>query len=174
MTHQTRQRFINLLLSNFGEPVWIVASVSCSKLTGAAPRVVFFRVRHVLRSEMVFCIRWFVTSGYLSYCCLSIIFNQSAHSPLTSDINKAFSSTQLPIANSLQLLIQMHQIVIAKSELTPPFFIAFVHSQPYSIRITKLSSIKCIAQIRTFGLCCFVVNKSLPMIPNCIYFQKAK
>ncbi len=29
-THQTRQRFSNLLLSNFGEPVWIVASVSCS------------------------------------------------------------------------------------------------------------------------------------------------
>ncbi len=33
-----------------------------------------------------------VTSGYLRYCCLSIISNQSAHSPLTSDINKAFSS----------------------------------------------------------------------------------
>ncbi len=27
-----------------------------------------------------------VTSGYLSYCCLSIISNQSAHSPLTSDL----------------------------------------------------------------------------------------
>ncbi len=38
-----------------------------------------------------------VTSGYLSYCCLSIISNQSAHSLLTSDINKAFSSTQLPL-----------------------------------------------------------------------------
>ncbi len=38
-----------------------------------------------------------VTSDYLSYCCLSIISNQSAHSPLTSDINKAFSSTQLPL-----------------------------------------------------------------------------
>ncbi len=36
-----------------------------------------------------------VTNGYLSYCCLSIISNQSVHSPLTSDINKAFSSTQL-------------------------------------------------------------------------------
>ncbi len=36
-----------------------------------------------------------VTSGYLSYCCLSIISNQSVHSPLTSDINKVFSSTQL-------------------------------------------------------------------------------
>ncbi len=38
-----------------------------------------------------------VTSGYLSYCCPSIISNQSAHSPLTSDINKAFSSTQLSL-----------------------------------------------------------------------------
>ena len=38
-----------------------------------------------------------VTSGYLSYCCLSIISNHSAHSPLTSDINKAFPSTQLPL-----------------------------------------------------------------------------
>ncbi len=38
-----------------------------------------------------------VTSGYLCYCCLSIISNQSAHSPLTSDINKTFSSTQLPL-----------------------------------------------------------------------------
>ncbi len=38
-----------------------------------------------------------VTSGYLSYCCLSIISNQSLHCPLTSDINKAFSSTQLPL-----------------------------------------------------------------------------
>ncbi len=38
-----------------------------------------------------------VTSDYLSYCCLSIISNQSAHSPLTSDINKALLSTQLPL-----------------------------------------------------------------------------
>ncbi len=38
-----------------------------------------------------------VTSGYLSYCWLFIISNQSAHYPLTSDINKAFSSTQLPL-----------------------------------------------------------------------------
>ncbi len=40
-THQTRQRFSNLLLSSFGEPVRIVSSVSCSSLTGAAPGVVF-------------------------------------------------------------------------------------------------------------------------------------
>ncbi len=38
-----------------------------------------------------------VMSVYLSYSCLSIISNQSVHSPLTSDINKAFSSTQLPL-----------------------------------------------------------------------------
>ncbi len=38
-----------------------------------------------------------VTNDYLSYCCLSIISNQSVHSLLTSDINKAFSSTQLPL-----------------------------------------------------------------------------
>ncbi len=40
-----------------------------------------------------------VMSGYLSYCCLSIISNQSLHSPLISDINKAFSSTQLPLTH---------------------------------------------------------------------------
>ncbi len=38
-----------------------------------------------------------VTSGYLSYYCLSIISNQSTHSHLTSDINKACLSTQLPL-----------------------------------------------------------------------------
>ncbi len=38
-----------------------------------------------------------VTSGDLSYFCLSIISNQSSHSPLISDINKALSSTQLPL-----------------------------------------------------------------------------
>ncbi len=47
--------------------------------------------RDVIRHILV------VTSGYLSYCCLSIISNQSAHSPLTSDINKAFLSSQLPL-----------------------------------------------------------------------------
>ncbi len=40
-THQTRQRFYNLLLSSFDESVWIVSSVCCSYLTGAAPGVVF-------------------------------------------------------------------------------------------------------------------------------------
>ncbi len=36
-----QETFSNLLLSNFGEPVWIISSVSCSYLTGAAPGVVF-------------------------------------------------------------------------------------------------------------------------------------
>ncbi len=99
-THQTRQRFSNLLLSNFGEPVRIIASISCSQLTGAAPGVVFccwspsgsgFEVLCVQRCILHTLV---VTSGYLSYCCLSIIYN---HSPLASDINKAFSSTQLPL-----------------------------------------------------------------------------
>ncbi len=69
-THQTRQSFSKLLLSNFGEPVW-------------KPPFPYLTL--------------VVTSGYLSYCCRSIISNQSAHSPLTSGINKAFSSTQLPL-----------------------------------------------------------------------------
>lgn len=37
------------------------------------------------------------TSGCLSFCCLSIISNQSAYSPLTSHINKPFLSTELPL-----------------------------------------------------------------------------
>ncbi len=55
-----------------------------------------FRVRCVVCSDGILQIL-VVTSGYLSYCCLSIISNQSAHSPLTSDINKTCSSTQLPL-----------------------------------------------------------------------------
>ncbi len=38
-----------------------------------------------------------VTSGYLSYCCLSIISNQPGHSPLTSGIDKVFSPRELPL-----------------------------------------------------------------------------
>ncbi len=63
----------------------------------------------------------------------------------------------------LQSLIQKHQIVIAKSELTHFLFYFFWNrlcAKPalHSTRFTKLSSIKCAAQIRTFGLCCSVVN----------------
>ncbi len=75
------------------EPVWIVATISCSSAA----------VAHLLQGSTCFAFRdgilhtLVVTSGYLSYCCISIISNQSAHSPLTSDIDKAFSSTQLPL-----------------------------------------------------------------------------
>lgn len=40
-SHQTRKHFFDLLMSNFGEFVWTVASVSCSKLMGVATSVVF-------------------------------------------------------------------------------------------------------------------------------------
>ncbi len=45
-----------------------------------------------------------VTSGYLRYGCLCIISNQSAHSPVTSDIYKAFLSTQLPLTGYFPFL----------------------------------------------------------------------
>ncbi len=100
-THQTRQRFSNLQSSDFGDPVWIVSSVCCSYLTGAAPVWSSAAGAHLFQGSRCCVFRdgilqiLVVTSGYLSYCCLSIISNQSAHSPLISDINKAFSSTQL-------------------------------------------------------------------------------
>ncbi len=63
-THQTRQRFYNLLLSDFGEPVWIVACVSCSYLTGAAPGVVFCCWSPSASGFDVLCVqRWY--SAYL-------------------------------------------------------------------------------------------------------------
>lgn len=66
---------------------------SCSWLTGEAPSVVFcccFTDVHL--HSMI------VTSGYLNYSCLPINSNQSGHSPLTSDINKAFSPEKLWLA----------------------------------------------------------------------------
>ncbi len=63
-THQTRQCFSNLLLSNFGEPVWIVASVSCFYPTGAAPGVVFCCCSPSASEFDVLCVqRW--CSAYL-------------------------------------------------------------------------------------------------------------
>ncbi len=67
-------------------PVWSSAAVS--HLLQGSTCCVF-------RDDILYTL--VVTSGYFSYCCLSIISNQSVHSPLTSDINKAFSSTQLPL-----------------------------------------------------------------------------
>ncbi len=82
------------------QAVRIVSSVSYSQLT---PHPVWSSaaVAHLLQGSTCCAFRYgilhtlVVTSDYLSYRCLSIISNQSAHSPLTSDINKAFSSTQL-------------------------------------------------------------------------------
>lgn len=57
-THQTRQWFSSLLLSNFGEFVLIVATVFHLQLTGMTPSVVLccFKVQHVGHSKMVLCI----------------------------------------------------------------------------------------------------------------------
>ncbi len=80
-THQIRQRFINLLLSNFGEPVWIVASVSCSYLTGVAPGVVFCCCSPSASGFDVLCIqRWYST--YLG--CNEWLFELLLLSSLTS------------------------------------------------------------------------------------------
>ncbi len=87
---ETRQCFSNLLLSSFGDPVWIVSSVCCSYLTETAPGVVFCCCSASASGFMCCVFRddilqtLVVTSGYLSYYCLSIISNQSVHSPLTS------------------------------------------------------------------------------------------
>ncbi len=89
-THQTRQHFSNLLLSNFGEPVWIVATVSCLSWQERHPVWSSAAVAHLLQGLACCAFRegilytLVVMSGYLSYCCLSIISNQFAHYPLTS------------------------------------------------------------------------------------------
>ncbi len=54
-------------------PVWSSAA-EAHLLQGSTCRVFRDGILHTL----------VVTSGYLSYCCLSIISNQSAHSPMTS------------------------------------------------------------------------------------------
>ncbi len=98
--------FYCLLLSHFGElvrkpsfavlswqerhPVWSSAAVA-HLLQGSTCCAFRDGIPHTL----------VVTSGYFSYRCLSIISNQSAHSPLSSDLNKAFSSKQLPLTGHL-------------------------------------------------------------------------
>ncbi len=84
--------FSNLLLSNFGEPVQIVHPVWSS---AAVAHLLQGSTCCVFRNGILYTL--VEMSDYLSYCYLSIISNQSAHSPLTFDINKAFSSTQLPL-----------------------------------------------------------------------------
>ncbi len=102
-THQTRQRFsifycpILVSLCELYPPcavlIWQERHSVCSSaveahlLQGSTCCVFRDGILHTL----------VVTSGNLSYICLSIISNLSSHSPLISDINKAFSSTQLPL-----------------------------------------------------------------------------
>ena len=93
--------FLVFLLPNFGKIEWIVTSVSCSKLTRVIPVVVFCCCSPSASRFDVLCVqRWLdgLGCGYLSYYHLSsIVLNRSAHSPLTSDIIKAFLSTYPPL-----------------------------------------------------------------------------
>ncbi len=95
-THQTRQRFpifyrpVLVSLCELYPPCAVLIWPERHPVWSSAAGV------HLLQGSMCCVFRdgflqiLVVTSGYLSYCCLSIISNQSAHSPLTSDINKAF------------------------------------------------------------------------------------
>lgn len=94
--------FTVFLSSNFDETVWTVALVSCSWLTGVTPSVVCcpcscFNDQHVVHLRGTFrdavLQNLIVTSGYWSYCCLTI---KSDYCPLTSGINKGFLPTELP------------------------------------------------------------------------------
>jgi len=84
--------------SNFVEPLRIISLVSCSYLTSVCSSAA---VALLLQGSTCCVFRDALqqisvgTSGYLSYCCLSISSNQSSHSPLTSGINKTFSPTEL-------------------------------------------------------------------------------
>lgn len=67
-THQTRQRFSNLLSSNFCEPMQIIASTSRFQLTGVAPGAVFCFCRPSAMRFNLFCIQYwihFVSCTYL-------------------------------------------------------------------------------------------------------------
>ncbi len=154
-THQTRQRFSNLLLFNSGESVWIVSSVSCSYLTGVSPGVVFCCWSPSASGFDVLCVQrcilytLVVTSGYLSYCCLSIISNQSAHSPLNSDINKVFSSTQLTLTGYFLFFrsfsVNLEMVVCENPSRSAVFEIlrpVRLHQQPFHVQshLNPLSS----------------------------------
>lgn len=69
--------FLIFFLSSFGEHVGIINSVSFSQLTYC-----------IVHLENLFCKPLILTIGYLTFCCLHISSQQSAHSPLISCINK--------------------------------------------------------------------------------------
>lgn len=77
-----------LLLSNFGEHVlWLTFSFILS----GTSIIFYFCSPSSLRFYTLCIQRW------LMLWCLSLIWNQSSHSPLTFHINKAFSPTQLSL-----------------------------------------------------------------------------
>ncbi|MEQ2303645.1 hypothetical protein AMECASPLE_019137 [Ameca splendens] len=59
-----------------------------------------------------------VTRGYLSYCYLSIISNQSVHDALTSDCNKAFFSTQLLLTGYFLFFMYPKKMALLKNPST--------------------------------------------------------
>ncbi len=102
LTVETRQRGSMLSCSLRQILILTLPSECRSRNRDSSDQATFFQFSHLLQGLTCCAFRdcilhiLFVTSGYLNYCCLSIISNQSGHSPLTSDINKTFSSTQLP------------------------------------------------------------------------------
>jgi len=100
-THQTRQHFSSLQLSNFGELLYLFPIFSGNEWYPVGSSAVVAHLpqgcacsgftNSLLHTSIV-------TSGYFSQIFSSISLNQLAHSPLTSSINKAFSPTGLPHA----------------------------------------------------------------------------
>lgn len=75
------------LIVQLWSPVWIVAFLFLAERSSAQCGILLspiFSNFHILALTLV------ATSGYWSSCCLSIISNQSAHPPLTSQINQNF------------------------------------------------------------------------------------
>ena len=102
-------------------------------------------VAHMLQGSMCCAFRdallhtLVVPSGYLSHCCLSIILNQSGHSPLTSGINKAFFS-EVPLTGfvfffgpfsvSLEMMLCENPSISAVCEMS---VYIYIYMQYYSM-----------------------------------------
>ncbi len=77
-------RFSNLLLSNFCDPVWIIASVCCSYLTGAAPGVVFCCWSPSASGFDVLCVQRCILQTLVIW--VTVVFLSSLTSPFSSDL----------------------------------------------------------------------------------------
>lgn len=77
----------SLLLGDRSDTVWLSAAVTFLLQTSVLGSAFRDGIPHALT----------VTNGYLSYCCLSIDLNQTAHFLLTFHINKTFVFTQLSL-----------------------------------------------------------------------------